>query len=297
MHSVIGAVVFAAFVVGCLLGASGKREYQKEKTDYGNSKKDGSIKKQYITHWRQYIHSYLTHYKRNRSETRHHRNPNIVWSRRTFWVVFFYTAVTFALLVVNWQIAGTAKDTEERQLRAYVFPGSVQIHDADEDITKTSELAPSLQVEIKNTGITPAYNVISLIGGALLDFPSHLDPRDIAIAPGLAENASVYFLPNGGTSIAFTNVAGATLPLTVEQKRLLFYGKTAIYLFGYIWYYDAFGIVRCTRYKYYAGGDAGFKGAAMKNASEGQDADKDCRRPTEETKPLLILPEVPHYQF
>src|SRR5882724_8475994 len=92
----------------------------------------------------------------------------------------------------------------------------VNLSRLDRDISKTSELPPSLQLQIKNTGVTPAYNVISLTGGALLDFPSHFDLRDITIALGMSENASVYFLPNGGASLVFVNVAGAPLPLTIE---------------------------------------------------------------------------------
>jgi hypothetical protein len=296
MHSVIGAVIFSAFILGCLLGASGKRQNPTEETAYSDAEHDAATQKDKIPRWRRYIHSYFTHYKRNRSETRHHRNPNIVWSRRTFWVVFFYTAVTFALLVVNWQIAGTAKDTEERQLRAYVFPDEVQIHDADADTSKTSTRAPNVEITIKNTGITPAYQVINIIGAAIRSFPYHFGNIRISPGPGIMQTASVFFLPNGGQSQAFANVDGALFPLTVEQKRTLAEGSAAIYLYGYIGYFDAFGIMRCTRYNFYAGGDAGFHGAQMKNGNEGQDTDKDCYQPAE-TNPALVLPEIPHYQF
>jgi len=64
-------------------------------------------------------------------------------------------------------------------------------------------------------------------------------------------------------------------------------------------YYDAFQIMRCTRYNYYVGGDAGFNGTEMKNGTEGQDADKNCYEPAEPAKglPPLVLPEVHHYEF
>jgi hypothetical protein len=297
VNSVIGAVIFSAFILGCLLGASGKWHTPDEEAPYRNAEDDAASKVNDITRWRRYIHSYLTDYKRNRSESRHHRNPNIIWSRRTFWVVFFYTAVTFALLVVNWRIAGTAKDTEERQLRAYVFPDAVEISDVDSDTTKISSAAPRIHLVIKNTGITPAYNVINLVAAALVPFPFHLDIKDIRAATGMKENMSVFSLSNGGISEAFSGVDGAREPLNIEQKLSLSNGETAIYLLGYIWYYDIFGIVRCTRYKYYVGGIAGFSGARMRNATEGQDADKDCYQPTEIVEQPLVLPEVPRYEF
>ena len=42
MHSVIGAVIFVAFIVGCLLGASGKGKNQKEQTDNSDTQHNGA---------------------------------------------------------------------------------------------------------------------------------------------------------------------------------------------------------------------------------------------------------------
>jgi hypothetical protein len=153
-----------------------------------------------------------------------------------------------------------------------------------------------LEILIKNSGITPAYHVINLVGGALLPFPFPFSEKRVQPGPGMMKIASVFFLPNGGVSTAFANVDGAPVPLTAEQKRLLGDGRAAIYLYGYIVYYDAFEIMRCTRYNYYVGGDAGFNGTDMKNGTEWQDVDKNCYEPAE-VPPPLILPEVPHYQF
>ena len=187
------------------------------------------MKKQYISQWRKYLYYCVAHYRRNRNENRQHRNPSIIWARRTFWVVLFYTAATFALLIVNWRVARIAGDTEERQLRAYVFPDHVQIHNT----SKTSDAAPKLEIQIKNTGITPAYHVISLVGGKFLPFPSEVGGIRLQPGPGVMKIASVFYLPNGGVAKASANVDGALVPLTAEQKRLLGDGSAAIYLYGY----------------------------------------------------------------
>jgi len=110
VHSVIGAVIFVAFIVGCLLGASGKGKNQKEQTDNSDTQHNGAGEKYSIAYWRQYIHSRFSHYKRNRTENRHYRNPNIAWARRAFWVVFFYTAATFVLLFVNYLVVNAARE-------------------------------------------------------------------------------------------------------------------------------------------------------------------------------------------
>jgi hypothetical protein len=168
MHSVIGAVVFAAFVVGCLLGASGKGQNQKEKTENSDAQHNATTKKYNISYWRQYIHSYCSHYKRNRNENRHHRNPNVAWTRRTFWVVFFYTAATFVLLIVNYLVVDAARE------QATLMRGQLEVAKktlvmsqrpwlyAKGSINFVNGTAnyETLNVEIENNGNTIAADVI-----------------------------------------------------------------------------------------------------------------------------------------
>src|SRR6266581_1147111 len=62
-------------------------------------------------------------------------------------------------------------DQEVRQLRAYVFP-DVSIENVNGDISKIETIPPQIDVVIKNSGLTPAYNT-SVLGGAVLTvFPT-----------------------------------------------------------------------------------------------------------------------------
>lgn len=295
MSSVMGAVVFAAFALGYLLAVSGLGKNKKEKAQDGNPENQRPTKKENRTLWRRSLHSRFTHYERNRHEHYYHRNPNMVWSIRTFWAIFIYTGVTFVLLVVSYCSLNIAKDTERRQLRAYIFPDQVMIYNVDGDVTRTAKEPPKLEVVIKNTGITPGYAITNLVAGVILSFPTITSPADIPMSENKYRNRSVSTLPAGGVEISYSDIVGAEIPLTAAQKKSLNDGEKAIYLFGEIIYRDAFDIVRCTRYVFYVGGDAGFNGTTMKHAGQGEEADKNCREP-QIVKPFP-LPVVPHHQF
>jgi hypothetical protein len=133
MHSVIGAVIFAAFIVGCLLGSSGKRQNPQEKTDNSGAQHKAADKKNNIAYWRQYIHSHFSHYKRTRNENRHHHNPNISWTRRTFLVIFFYTAATFALLFFTRESNQINRDAYTAVQRAFISVSGYRPKDAISD--------------------------------------------------------------------------------------------------------------------------------------------------------------------
>jgi hypothetical protein len=169
-----------------------------------------------------------------------------------------------------------AEDTEIRQLRAYVFPVRASVYNVNGEVTKVETEAPRLEVYLKNTRITPAYRVINIVGGGLLPFPTSL-PKHLPPAKTLP---SMSILASGGEEQSIVSVVGnAAKPLTTEQKVSLNTGTYAIFLSGEITYYDAFNILRCSRYRYYVGGDSGFNGTSMKHGVEGQEADEDCLSP------------------
>ena len=69
------------------------------------------------------------------------------------------------------QIA-VAKDTEQRQLRAYVFVDHVQTTNIDDDLTIDDPTKlQSVTVVFKNSGLTPAYNVKQIASLKFTDFP------------------------------------------------------------------------------------------------------------------------------
>jgi hypothetical protein len=64
-----------------------------------------------------------------------------------------------------------------------------------------------------------------------------------------------------------------------ERKQLMKAQTKAIYVFGKIDYEDAFGVRRCTSYRFMVGGDSGLLGGDMLRMDSGNQADKDCEKP------------------
>jgi hypothetical protein len=217
-------------------------------------------------------------------------------AREILTIVGLFGAAFFAAL--QWRVfrqqAADFRDQGQRQLRAYVFPDDVSIENADADLSKAESAAPRFDVKIKNYGITPAYNVTNIVGGTFAPFPLNIGQ---VWHLNSGQSISVFFLPPGRRDQAFAYILGATSPLNQEQKRLLGQGVMAIYLFGETTYIDTFDKLRCTRFIYYVGGDAGFNGSAVVNAKNGgQDSDRNCEIPTLQPRDI-ILPIVPHYKL
>jgi hypothetical protein len=227
--------------------------------------------------------------------TRHRDLLDHVGNLITF---FTFLAALAAAIFTGRQVAilgqqlTVARDTEQRQLRAYVFPDHAVISNADDDV---STQPVTIFMMFKNSGITPAYKVTNIGAAILLPFPFHVDIRNVNIPEFKIKTASSSYLAAGAPyQTASVYVDGAIEPLNADQKESLRNGSTAIYFFGEITYYDTFDILRCTRYEYYVGGDFGFHGSDMVNAPEGQEADLDCQPP--KANPVLDLPQVPHYE-
>jgi hypothetical protein len=184
--------------------------------------------------------------------------------------------------------AVTARDTEHRQLRAYVFP-RVSIENVNGDVLKAETVAPKIEMHIKNTGFTPAYE-ISILGGAMLSaFPTILNFRYERL--GIPHKA---VLAAGDTDPATLQIVNAGAPVTKEQKIALVNGRLAIYLVGEILYRDTFGTLLCTKYAYYIGGDARFYGSGMSDLSEGRETDKNCHEPVRGEPPRVVtFPPTP----
>lgn len=204
--------------------------------------------------------------------------------------ILVYTGIQGCQLLV-------IRDQEERQLRAYVFPDHPVINNVSDDTSIKATNPVSAFVVIKNTGITPAYKVVNILGAAFLPFPSRISFGSKSISESIVISSSSSFLPAGApeqSGVVYVIDAGA--PLSMQQKEALKNGSAAIYLFGEITYYDTFGFLHCTRYEYYTGGNAGVNGGTMVNAPEGQEADTDCRLPRASVT-IFTLPQVPHYEL
>jgi hypothetical protein len=180
-------------------------------------------------------------------------------ARYTKWLVIVGTVQFIALIgqgIVFWLTLSQMRNTGERQLRAYVvtelgtignianpvplYPGQVIIPTGAE-ITNQG-CGPVARIQIKNTGQTPAYQVVHwgnicisahpLVGALPGPLPGY---RPTAVlGPGIIS-----------TKMFFLNPA-----LTAQQIADLRAGLVAIYVYGEIAYVDAFAQPQTTRYRF-----------------------------------------------
>jgi hypothetical protein len=165
--------------------------------------------------------------------------------------VFVFVIITaMATATAAWYTrreAMSSVDNGRRQLRAYVFPDEANL------IWQGSSKPTTAEIDIKNSGQTPAYRVSAVEVIVVADYPLK---SEIPI-PAMSGNHTV-LPPTGG----YTLSVAMDKPLTGEQLSAIQKGKQAIYVFGNIAYADAFDECRVTQYRFYytgAGSDVGAK--------------------------------------
>jgi hypothetical protein len=159
------------------------------------------------------------------------------------------TVVTLLLFVATvglvWEtrvLVNDARESSERQLRAYVLPTSRgQIDDFG------IEKAIKATLEFKNSGQTPAYKlrIKMLISAGTFPLPKNLPPEPI--------DPKIRLILGPGTT--YMTVAQMVRPLNLEEMNQIKAGIAAVYVFGEIDYWDAFDRHRCTRFRYFMGGN------------------------------------------
>ncbi|MHB1959212.1 MAG: hypothetical protein ACYCO5_09290 [Acidobacteriaceae bacterium] len=190
------------------------------------------------------------------------KNPDppvfTAWWRTPEWVIVEVTAAyTGIALLTLFFIAAQVwlmRSTAQRQLRAYVLAetGTI-VNVANPDKSRGpkfktgaelahSEWGPIVKIQIKNTGQTPAYDVVhwAAIYHRELPLKSPLPPMPIEqefnkspMGPGIPITKVLFFGP----------------PLSVEQVTSLKDGSAAIYCQGIIRYRDTFMKKHFTRYR------------------------------------------------
>lgn len=139
-----------------------------------------------------------------------------------------------AFLAASWQ-AWVARDTEKRELRAYVFISGGSIDDV------RSNNSPAIRLELKNSGQTPAYNLCSGLGARLAPYPLNERMR----APNYQSRG---VLPPG---VQESMIVDSPRPLTDTERNSLLTGKSALYAYGTTRFKDAFGTYWCVDYRYF----------------------------------------------
>jgi hypothetical protein len=165
---------------------------------------------------------------------------------------------TIALAVFSLLQAVIMRRTARRQLRAYVFITTAEIGDIDD----SQNLHAS--VSIKNSGQTPAYDLINRgaitirearLRGDLWPEDKEASLSKTALGPG--EVLGKYF---------------SARPLTTEERAAVRSGTHAIYVYGEILYKDAFRRRRHSRYRFMHGGEAAIRSRQLVICDEGNEA-------------------------
>ena len=152
-----------------------------------------------------------------------------------------------------------AEDTTRRQLRAYVHMEAAAITNV-----KVGG-QPKAKITIRNSGKTPAHNMVQWSNMGFDHFPPKIVPPD-----GMEKNMPSHPLaPNG----AIYATPGIPIALTAYQIDGLTKGEVAIYVVGGIRYDDVFGVTHTTTYRVFAGGPIGIDTGAMSPWKEGNKAD------------------------
>lgn len=136
---------------------------------------------------------------------------------------------------------GVQTDTENRQLRAYVFLSEGHL----DNFGIASPM--NVSVKIKNSGQTPAYKLIARTIITFNDYPAKALPNPQAGRPSM----------DLGPTNEFTLRTTAARPLTSEEHSKVIGRTSAIYVYGEFSYIDAFSRCWLQYFKTYFGGNNG----------------------------------------
>jgi hypothetical protein len=140
-----------------------------------------------------------------------------------------------------------AKDTAQRQLRAYISVNIEKHPDLD------NSNPPEVVVLFKNSGQTPAYNVdarlVVYVAGETLTEDNMSKVR--SALDELKKSVSVLF---PSQEFREASVPGVGIPLTQEDKTLISMGAKTLWVVGRATYTDAFGYTRFTHFRLYMSG-------------------------------------------
>jgi hypothetical protein len=167
---------------------------------------------------------------------------------------------TIATLLLIWTFRETRR-TSRAELRAYLFPDGVALVVVTEGPNKGKVVA---SLRIKNSGQTPAFNVVHWADVLLSDFQDQSN----LIPPPLAGPSNP--IPPGGD--LHKHVLLQTKPTRADLAAVKA-GKKAAFVYGRIEYLDAFGATRHTNYRlHYSGVWPPFQGHQLFYSENGNDA-------------------------
>ena len=152
----------------------------------------------------------------------------------------FYPLIVIATLLQAFAASGTCwlivrqLNVTKQQLRAYVFVSGAQITNIIE-----GDGMPKATVLLRNSGQTPAHDVVNVSGVASNKYPPpHTLNLTISDPVFIATARTRQTLGPGDTSISVIIAGSAPTP---EQKAAFTDGTGVVYVYGEIRYKDVFG--------------------------------------------------------
>jgi hypothetical protein len=191
-------------------------------------------------------------------------------------IIAFATAVQAIALIITIIVM---LRTTRRQLRAYVFVNDISIfnvanplHPLAKDYKKTgAEISrpndgPIIAMTIKNSGQTPAYEVVNEGHMCIQEFPLISNLPTEPPSKFITKTA----IPPGGITTKNLTMR----PLTKEEIAQLRNGTMAIYVYGKIIYKDTFGKISFTNFRvmHFAAAQIIGIGTGMTICDEGNEA-------------------------
>jgi hypothetical protein len=213
--------------------------------------------------------TFFTKYKSDKEKDHADRQIDSAWIRYGAIAAIAYTGITFVLMIVGGYQVYISRDTERRQLRAYVAVSDFGVLCCDVDIERSGyqERKKFARIVVKNGGITPASSVQVSVGTAEyqrgLPFPSNINYGAVATA------GKITVTPNGEpivTPASYYILQGSVETfqslINVPQMLRTKNGLSNTVVFGTISYIDVFGqnnyIVFCRIWEVYADGADGY---------------------------------------
>jgi hypothetical protein len=183
------------------------------------------------------IHAFLKKYEASQTSDDAKHNETLDLGRRTFKAIVIYSLLTALIAGAGIGATFIARDTEHRQLRAYL--GIVIPNPSTNNITPPT--IPIVSLGIKNTGQTPAYRAVVLSCVQLGPYPLP-ENQDFScpnvIAAGIPQGPVTIF-PGSLDSLGIRVVMKRSLT-QAEFDSIGDGSNNRFYIWGKIQYVDAF---------------------------------------------------------
>ncbi|MEA2728181.1 MAG: hypothetical protein QOF70_2656 [Acetobacteraceae bacterium] len=225
--------------------------------------------------------AFFDKYKSDTAKDDRSRQIDSNWIRHGAKAAVAYTAITFVLMIVGGYQVYISRDTERRQLRAYVAVSDFSVLCCAVDIERSGyqERKKFAKIIVKNGGITPASSVRVSVGAVEyqrgLPFPSNISYGT------MSTSGKVTVAPNGEsivTPASYYILQGSTetfqAAINTLQMMRTKNGLSNTIVFGTISYIDVFGqkndVDFCRIWEVYADDTDGYPDCPEHNNATGE---------------------------